>query len=79
MDLTTLPATPPFALRARLLTPLADGGIRHDPDGLLMVDAAGRLAYAGPAADRPAEAASALDLRPWVVLPGLIVLHSYLP
>ena len=57
---------PPFALRARLLTPLAAGGTRHEPDGLVVVDAAGRLAFAGAAAERPAEAAAAIDLRPWV-------------
>ena len=49
-----LPDGPPFALRARLLTPLDDGGTRHEPDGLLVVDAAGRLAYAGPADAAPA-------------------------
>ncbi|MDO8485609.1 MAG: amidohydrolase family protein [Candidatus Limnocylindrales bacterium] len=70
---------PPFALRARVLTPLAAGGTYHEPDGLLLVDAAGRLTFVGAAGDRPAEAATALDLRPWVVLPGLIDLHAHLP
>ena len=37
------------------------------------------MAYAGPAADRPQEAESALDLRPWVVLPGMVDLHAHLP
>ena len=74
-----LPARPPFALRARLLTPLVAGGFRHEPDGLLVIDAAGRLAFAGAAADRPADAAAAVDLRPWVVLPGLVDLHAHLP
>jgi len=74
-----LPARPPFALRARLLTPLAAGGSRHEPDGLLVVDAAGRLAFAGAAAERPVAAAAAVDLRPWVVLPGLVDLHAHLP
>ena len=74
-----LPDRPPFALRGRLLTPLADGGIRHEADGLLLVDEAGRLGYAGPAAARPAEAATALDVRPWVLLPGMVDLHAHLP
>ncbi len=74
-----LPGRPPFALRARLLTPLASGGTQHEPDGLLLVDAAGRLAYVGPAAARPAEADDAVDLRPWSILPGLIDLHAHLP
>jgi guanine deaminase len=74
-----LPARPPFALRARLLTPLAAGGTRHEADGLLIVDATGHLAYAGAAADRPAEAAAALDVRPWVAMPGMVDLHAHLP
>ncbi len=75
----SLPARPPFALRARLLTPLADGGTRHEPDGLLLVDASGGLAFAGAATERPVDAAAALDVRPWVVLPGLVDLHAHLP
>jgi guanine deaminase len=74
-----LPTRPPFALRARLLTPLAAGGTRHERDGLLVVDPTGRLAFAGAAADRPADAATALDLRPWVMMPGLVDLHAHLP
>jgi guanine deaminase len=79
VTLEHLPARPPFALRARLLTPLAAGGTRHEPDGLLLVDAAGRLTFAGTATERPADAASATDLRPWVVLPGMVDLHAHLP
>jgi guanine deaminase len=74
-----LPERPPFAIRARLLTPLGAGGNRHEPDGLLLVDAGGRIAFAGAAADRPQEAAEALDLRPWVALPGMVDLHAHLP
>lgn len=74
-----LPARPPFALRARLLSPLDGGAYRHDPDGLLVVDARGRIEYAGPAGARASEAAAAVDLRPWVVLPGLVDLHAHLP
>jgi len=70
---------PPFAIRARLLTPLAAGGTYHEPDALLVVDAAGRLSYVGPAAGRHAEAATATDLRPWVVMPGMVDLHAHLP
>jgi guanine deaminase len=74
-----LPARPPFALRARLLTPLAAGGTRHEPDGLLVVDADGRLAFAGAATERPDDTVSAVDLRPWVVTPGMVDLHAHLP
>ena len=37
-----LPGTAPFAIRARLLTPLAAGGTLHEADGLIVVDSAGR-------------------------------------
>jgi guanine deaminase len=74
-----LPDRPPFALRARLLTPVASGGTQHEPDGLLLVDGDGRLAYVGPAAAWAAEAASAIDLRPWTVMPGMVDTHAHLP
>jgi guanine deaminase len=74
-----LPDQPPFAIRARLLTPLAAGGVLHEADGLLIVDDRGSIAFAGASADRAAEADAALDLRPWVLLPGLVDLHAHLP
>ncbi len=78
--LRDLPSSPPFAIRARLLSPLDGGGTTHEADGLIAADAAGRLAYVGPATGAPSErVASALDLRPWVVLPGMIDLHAHLP
>jgi guanine deaminase len=73
------PRTGPFALRARLLTPLDAGGTRHEVDGLVVVDAGGRITFAGPAAERPDEADAATDLRPWLVLPGMVDLHAHLP
>ncbi len=75
-----LPSSPPFAIRARLLSPLAAGGTLHEQDGLLVVDAGGRIAYVGAAADAPPDmAAGATDLRPWVLLPGMVDLHAHLP
>ena len=38
----------------RILTPLAAGGTRHEPDGLLVVDETGRIASVGAAADATA-------------------------
>jgi guanine deaminase len=75
-----LPKSPPFAIRARLLTPLAAGGTRHEPDGLLVVDEMGRIASVGPSGDASRESlAQAVDLRPWVVLPGMVDTHAHLP
>jgi guanine deaminase len=74
-----LPATPPFVLRGRLLTPLGAGGTRHEPDALLAVDAAGRIHFAGLASQRPELADESIDLRPWVLMPGMVDLHAHLP
>jgi guanine deaminase len=73
-----LPSRPPFAIRARVLTPLSSGGIRHEPDGLVVVDARGRIDHAGAAEGR-SETATALDIRPWVVMPGMVDTHAHLP
>jgi guanine deaminase len=81
MPQPTLPAAPPYRLRAGLITPLGAGGFRHERDAVLTVDEAGRLAEIVPAHELPAEdrGAPLVDLRPWVVLPGLVDLHAHLP
>jgi guanine deaminase len=73
-----LPQGPPFSLRARLLSPLADGSLLDEPDGLLEVDADGVLRRLGPWPGAGAPA-SVLDLRPLVVMPGMVDLHVHLP
>ena len=79
-DPTPLPIEPPFVLRARLLTPLSGGGLRFEPDARIEVDAAGRLTRVAAWRDDGAtEAAPLLDLRPLVVMPGLVDLHAHLP
>lgn len=72
------PAPSPFALRARLLSPLDDGSVLDEVDGLIAVDGAGRLTRVGPwpGAEAPA---SVIDLRPMVVMPGMVDLHLHLP
>ena len=77
--MTDLPQGGPFALRARLLSPMADGGWLDEADGLVQVDEAGRITHVGrwPGADDAP--ASVLDLRPMVVMPGLVDLHAHLP
>ncbi len=84
MDTVTAPVRPPFALRSRIVTPVAAGGTRFLEDGVVEVDAFGRIASvaeraewrpAGKADDRP----PLIDLRPWLLLPGLVDLHAHLP
>lgn len=76
--MTAFPAAPPFALRARLLSPLADGGLLDEPDGLLEVDAVGRITRVARWIDADAPP-SVLDLRPLLLMPGMIDLHAHLP
>ncbi len=73
-----MPTAPPFTLRARLLTPLASGGLRYEPDARIEVDERGRLARVTTWADGPGGGAL-IDLRPWVVMAGLVDLHAHLP
>lgn len=68
-------------LRASVLSLRSRGGLLHLPDGLLVVDAQGRIEALGPAEDllprypgHPVE-----DLRPCWILPGLVDLHVHLP
>ncbi|MBA3688896.1 MAG: amidohydrolase family protein [Chloroflexi bacterium] len=73
-----LPAGPPFTIRARLLTTLASGGVRYEPDAGIEVDVAGRIAGV-ERWDGDSGPAATLDLRPWVLMPGLVDLHAHLP
>jgi len=73
------PDRPPFTLRARVLTPIGPGGTLDQPDGLVEVDTRGRIAAVRPAESDPLAAERAVDLRPLVLLPGLVDLHAHLP
>ena len=73
-------ARPPFRVRARILTPLGEGGTRYLDDGLLEVGPAGEIARVDQWAESLDEdGPPAIDLRPLVVLPGLVDLHAHLP
>ena len=74
-----LPAHPPFALRARLLSPLPDGGLLDEADGIVDVDDSGRIARVGPWRTDVAPATTVVDIRPLVVMPGMVDLHAHLP
>jgi guanine deaminase len=85
VPMTSLPVAPPFRLRARVLTPLAAGGTRYLADGAVDVDALGRIsriddwsAAGGPDANASARIPEH-DLRPWLVMPGLVDLHTHIP
>jgi len=77
--MTPMPQGPPFAVRARLLSPLAGGTWLDELDGLLEVDAGGRITRAGAWPSGAEAPASVLDLRPHVLMPGLVDLHAHLP
>lgn len=79
-----LPDRPPFTLRARAITPLTTGGTRDEADTLIAVGADGRIASVTAVASGTEAAAQAtgrdvIDLRPLVLLPGLVDLHAHLP
>lgn len=79
-DPVAIPSAPPFTLRARVVSPLPDGGVLDLADGLVSVDGAGRIAAVSAVTDAPADVlVGAVDLRPWVVLPGMVDLHAHLP
>jgi guanine deaminase len=80
-DLGALLPAPPFAVRARLLTPLNDGGTSFHADGLMVVDESGRISSVGPWPEREdlANRADAIDLRPLLLLPGMVDMHAHLP
>ena len=78
-----LPERPPFALRARALTPLAAGGTRYLRDAIIEVDAKGWIRRVAEWRDRGKDTRGderkAVDLRPWLALPGMVDLHAHLP
>ena len=74
-----LPAHPPFALRARLLSPLPDDGLLDEADGIVEVDGTGRIARVGPWRTDVGPGTTVVDIRPLVVMPGMVDLHAHLP
>ena len=74
-----LPERPPFALRGRVLSPVTGGGTTFHVDGIVEVDEGGRIAWVGAASDHVAGPGPLIDLRPLVLMPGLVDLHAHLP
>ena len=84
MGSPSLPDRGPFRIRARVLTPLDGGGWLDTQDGVVDVDESGtiRAVEDGRREGDPqvADAAGPLfDVRPMVLLPGLVDLHAHLP
>lgn len=83
--MASLPVAPPFRLRARVLTPLAAGGTRYLADGAVDIDALGRIsrlddwAAAGGTDSAVSAHIPVHDVRPWLVMPGLVDLHTHIP
>lgn len=79
-DILAALGRPPFTLRARLLTPLANGETRFLDDALIDVNERGRLMRVEQWVREPGTTAGSLvDIRPLLVMPGLIDLHAHLP
>ncbi len=76
--MTATTPTAPFALRARLLSPLAGGGLLDERDGLLAVDERGRITHAARW-DPERAPDEVMDVRPLMLMPGLVDLHVHLP
>jgi guanine deaminase len=79
MPMPPLPTASPFVLRARIVSPLASGETLDLADGLIEVGATGRIAAVGPVGEDRRVPDGVIDLRPWVLLPGMVDLHAHLP
>jgi guanine deaminase len=81
-DLDARLSVPPFAIRARILTPLGGHDTSFHADGLIVVDERGRISSIGPWPEQDrgeAQYAAAIDLRPLLLLPGMVDMHAHLP
>ncbi|HEY6607777.1 MAG TPA: guanine deaminase, partial [Candidatus Limnocylindria bacterium] len=68
-----------FALRARLLSPLAGGGLLDIADGLLEVGEGGTIQRVEAWPEDASAPESVRDIRPLVLVPGMVDLHAHLP
>jgi len=69
-----------LALRGRLLTSTATGGLCHHRDGAVLVDEAGRLSFVGSwRAARRRYGGLVRDVRPSVIIPGFVDTHLHYP
>jgi guanine deaminase len=70
----------PFRLHAAVLTPLASDRMDWHPQGVLVVDEYGRIAWRGDESQLPESFSPLPEIRsPHVLIPGLIDAHVHLP
>lgn len=68
-----------LSLRGQVLTPTSEErGLRYLSDGVVELDAGGRIAHVGRARDAP-RGALLRDVRPGVILPGFVDAHVHFP
>lgn len=69
-----------LALRGRVVTPLAAGGVVHIEDGVVAIDETGRIRSVSPWQKARRELGHPVrDLRPHVLLPGFVDAHLHFP
>jgi guanine deaminase len=70
-----------LVIRGQLVSFASDGTVLHEPKGAVVVDAAGRISWLGPATKLPESARSAPlhDYGDKLVIPGLIDAHIHFP
>lgn len=71
----------PKIYRATILNPLSPDGGQYFPDGGLVVERDGTISFCGRFSDAHGlfQDATILDVRPSIILPGLIDTHAHLP
>lgn len=76
--LPTATLQPPFALRVAIATPLSSGGFFFEKDAAIEIDDTGHIAWIGRSQEYAGEM-SLIDLRPFLLTPGMIDIHTHLP
>jgi guanine deaminase len=67
-----------LALRGTVLTPLLQGGVSFEQDGVVLVDERGRIRYVGSFARSPHRGV-VRDVRPGLIIPGFVDSHTHFP
>lgn len=69
-----------LAIRGRILTSTSTGELMHLPDGVVLSDAAGRISFVGTfRRARARYRGPVLDVRPRLIIPGFVDVHTHFP